>query len=354
MATPIQQNLVSSNKSYASSFDKGDLALPPAKKYLVELVTCMDARIDPAAAFGISLGDAHVIRNAGGSTKDALRSIIISEQLLGTQEVLLIKHTGCGMLTFSNDDARGLVGKNLGPQAGQEVQTLDFLPFSDLDEAVKRDIDFINKSPLVPDTVALSGWVYDVSNGKVRQVAPFSLNTAALTQFVIFTLLSTPPNFLWQEWLETTFPGYTPVPTASEDPSSDSREVKRIDTTPLGEAIEKTETATTDELKLHATRKNRLNVRNTGIKFALDQTLGAAFNTVAFIAGMGGLQGKSRDQIIEAVKDDTIPMMIAGYKLWPLVSIISFTLIPFKWRLAFGSLVGVGWGVFLSLAVGGK
>ena len=112
MATSIQQNLTKSNEAYAASFTKGDLALPPAKKYLV--LTCMDARIDPAAAFGIELGDAHVIRNAGALAQDALRSIVISQQLLGTQEILLVKHTGCGMLTFQNNDAYEIVKKNLG------------------------------------------------------------------------------------------------------------------------------------------------------------------------------------------------------------------------------------------------
>lgn len=108
-------------------------------------MTCMDARIDPAAALGIELGDAHVIRNAGASARDALRSIIISEQLLGTREIILVKHTGtpvrlayrllreltagCGMLTFKNENAQGIVEKNLGPEARAELGNLDFLPF---------------------------------------------------------------------------------------------------------------------------------------------------------------------------------------------------------------------------------
>ncbi len=111
MATENQKNLVSKNEQYVSEFKSGDLALPPAKKYLVGKllnmrtlmiktdrikVTCMDARIDPAAAFGIDLGDAHIIRNAGGNAKDALRSILISQHLLGTREIILVKHTGCG------------------------------------------------------------------------------------------------------------------------------------------------------------------------------------------------------------------------------------------------------------------
>ncbi|KAF2964914.1 hypothetical protein GQX73_g8666 [Xylaria multiplex] len=159
MTSEIQKNLVEKNTEYARTFDSGHLALPPAKKYLV--VTCMDARIDPAAAFGISLGDAHVIRNAGASAKDAQRSIVISEQLLGTR---------CGMLTFTNDDAHALVKLNLGPAAAAEVGTLDFLPFSDLDNAVKSDVEYLKKTATVPEDVKISGWVYAVETGKVRQV----------------------------------------------------------------------------------------------------------------------------------------------------------------------------------------
>ncbi|KAJ2990614.1 hypothetical protein NUW58_g2857 [Xylaria curta] len=168
MATEIQKNLVEKNAEYAEGFDKGHLALPPAKKYLV--VTCMDARIDPAAAFGISLGDAHVIRNAGASARDAQRSIVISEQLLGTREIILVKHTGCGMLTFTNDDAHNLVKQNLGPAAAAELATLDFLPFPELDSAVKQDVEFLKKSTTVPDDVPITGWIYEVETGKVRQV----------------------------------------------------------------------------------------------------------------------------------------------------------------------------------------
>ncbi|KAI3331358.1 beta carbonic anhydrase clade D [Ustulina deusta] len=168
MTSEIQKNLVEKNAEYARTFDQGHLALPPAKKYLV--LTCMDARIDPAAAFGISLGDAHVIRNAGASAKDAQRSIVISEQLLGTREIILVKHTGCGMLTFTNDDAHALVKQNLGPAAAAELGTLDFLPFSDLDDAVKEDVGFLKKSTTVPEDVKISGWVYEVETGRVRQV----------------------------------------------------------------------------------------------------------------------------------------------------------------------------------------
>jgi carbonic anhydrase len=184
MATPVQQNLVEKNAQYAAAFDQGSLALPPAKKYVVgsvpaqlatctrspRPVTCMDARIDPAAAFGIALGDAHVVRNAGGIAADSLRSIIISTQLLGTKEVLVVKHTGCGMVTFKNEDAHAVVAKNLGPEAAEEIKGLDFLPFPDLDEAVREDVKFLKGSKAVAPDVVVTGWVYEVETGKVRRV----------------------------------------------------------------------------------------------------------------------------------------------------------------------------------------
>ncbi|MCJ1431094.1 hypothetical protein MMC27_000444 [Xylographa pallens] len=168
MATAIQQNLTSKNEKYAANFGEGHLALPPAKKYAV--VTCMDARIDPAAAFGISLGDAHVIRNAGGNAKDALRSLVISQQLLGTNEVLIIKHTGCGMLTFKNEDAHAVVEKNLGSAGKDELAGLDFQPFPDLEQAVEADVKLLKTSKAIPDSVTISGWVYEVETGQVKQV----------------------------------------------------------------------------------------------------------------------------------------------------------------------------------------
>lgn len=126
----------------------------------------MDARIDPAAAPGISLGDAHVIRNAGGNAQDGLWSILISQLLLGTREIVLIKHTGCGMLTFSNEDARDAVQGNRGKlQAG-----FDFQPFADLEAAVRGDARFLREHEALPQGVAVSGWVYDVTTWRVRQI----------------------------------------------------------------------------------------------------------------------------------------------------------------------------------------
>jgi len=166
----IQQNVEAASAAYSASFTQGHLALPPAKQYLV--LTCMDARIDPARAFGIDLGDAHVIRNAGASAVDGLRSVVISQQLLGTKEIILVKHTGCGMLTFTNEVAYGLVEERLGPAAVDELKAknLDFLTFPELEAAVVKDVEFLKASKVVPDSVTISGWVYEVETGKTRRV----------------------------------------------------------------------------------------------------------------------------------------------------------------------------------------
>src|ERR687884_1010444 len=124
---PVLDEIRSANDAYASSFGKGDLPMPPGRRFAV--VTCMDARLDPAKFLGLTEGDAHVIRNAGGLvTDDALRSLVISHWLLGTREAVVIGHTGCGMLTFTNDELR----KKLSDEAGADASTIDFHPFPDL------------------------------------------------------------------------------------------------------------------------------------------------------------------------------------------------------------------------------
>ncbi|KAF2463904.1 carbonic anhydrase [Lindgomyces ingoldianus] len=163
----IEQRLVEGNNAYAATFTQGDLALPPSQKYAI--LTCMDARIDPAAAFSIPLGSAHIIRNAGASARAAFRDLVISQQLLGTTQVLIIKHTGCGMLTFDNATARKLVKESKGEKAAEEVEDLDFLTFGDLEGKVKEDVEWL-KSKAVEKGVSVSGWVYEVETGKVRRV----------------------------------------------------------------------------------------------------------------------------------------------------------------------------------------
>ena len=139
--------------------------MPPARH--VAVLTCMDARIDPARVLGLEEGDAHVIRNAGGrASDDAIRSLVISEQLLGTNTVVVIHHTDCGMLTFSNDDLRSKIKQELKADADH----IDFLPFKDLEQSVRDDVATLKASPLIPKNVDISGYIYDVKSGRLLPV----------------------------------------------------------------------------------------------------------------------------------------------------------------------------------------
>jgi protein Mpv17 len=166
----------------------------------------------------------------------------------------------------------------------------------------------------------------------------FSLNFTPILQFALFTALNTPPNFLWQQFLEETFPGFDVKPVIVESEK------------PLSEKGEKEQGGTTKEI----VPEKRLNKRNTAIKFLLDQSVGALFNTVVFIAGMAAMRGATTSQVIDKVSKEAWPLMSAGYKLWPAVSLLNFTIVPFQYRMLFGGLVGMGWGIFLSLLAGGK
>ena len=156
----------SANDAYAAQFTKGDLPMPPGRRFAV--ITCMDARIDPAKALGLEEGDAHVIRNAGGIvTDDALRSVVISRTLLGTQEAFVIGHTDCGMLTFTNEQIR----EKLDDELGAEAAHVDFQPFPDVAGRVAASVRRIRESNLVPDDYAVTGFVYDVKTGRIDEVA---------------------------------------------------------------------------------------------------------------------------------------------------------------------------------------
>jgi carbonic anhydrase len=156
--------LVKKNSEYAASFDKADLPIAPARPTVV--VTCMDARFMPSRIFGLSEGEAHIIRNAGGSAREALRSLVISQRLLGTSEVAIVKHTDCGMERFKNEDLHAKVEEDLGADAGD----IDFLTFVSLEDAVREDVAFLKSSPLVGDDVVVRGFVYDVKTGRVSEV----------------------------------------------------------------------------------------------------------------------------------------------------------------------------------------
>ena len=159
----VVEEFLEANARYAARFDKSHLPMPPGRK--VAVLVCMDARIDPAKALGLEEGDAHVIRNAGGRAKDALRSLIISQQLLGTREVVVIHHTDCGMLTFTDDQLRAKLEADLGQQTSQA-----FLSFTDLDKSVRDDVAELRSSPLLLK-VPVRGFVYDVQTGRLREVA---------------------------------------------------------------------------------------------------------------------------------------------------------------------------------------
>jgi len=151
------------NERYAASFAKGHLPMPPSRR--VAVVACMDARLDPARVLGLEEGDAHVVRNAGGRAADAVRSLVISQQLLGTREVVVIHHTDCGMLTFTDEQLRQKVRDELGA-----VTDTAFLSFSDLDQSVRDDVAAIRESRLLLKGVPVSGFVYDVKTGRLRPV----------------------------------------------------------------------------------------------------------------------------------------------------------------------------------------
>src|SRR2546423_1150141 len=161
----VIDQLLENAESYATRFDRGELPLPPARK--VAVVACMDARLNPYGLLGLQEGDAHVIRNAGGViTDDEIRSLSISQRLLGTEEVMLIHHTDCGMLTFGDDEFRRQVQEDTGIKPEWAAES-----FSDLEEDVRQSIARIKASPFVPNKEHVRGFVYEVETGQLREVS---------------------------------------------------------------------------------------------------------------------------------------------------------------------------------------
>jgi len=180
----ILKEVIAANDTYAANFgDKANLAMPPARHF--SILTCMDARLDPAKFAGLAEGDAHVIRNAGGrASDDAIRSLVISYKLLGTREWFVIHHTNCGMEFFTNEIMRGLlaksletaaltdkgfqdVGKGPGSSAGEYIE---WLTIRDQEQSVRDDVQRIREHPLVPKNIAVYGYIYDVQSGRLREV----------------------------------------------------------------------------------------------------------------------------------------------------------------------------------------
>ncbi len=181
----VLEEVLGANQRYAADFgDKAKLAMPPARRFAI--LTCMDARLDPAKFAGLAEGDAHVIRNAGGrASDDAIRSLVISYKLLGTREWFVIHHTNCGMEFFTNDVMRGLlansletaaltdkgfqdVGKGPGSRAGEYIE---WLTIRDQEQSVRDDVQRIREHPLVPKNIAIFGCIYDVKSGRLVEVA---------------------------------------------------------------------------------------------------------------------------------------------------------------------------------------
>ena len=162
---PTFDDLFAANKRYAQTFAHGDLPSPPRRR--LAILTCMDARLHPKQFLGLEIGDAHIIRNAGGrASQDAIRSLVISQRLLGTNAVLVIHHTDCGMCTFRNEDLAARIRADLGADASG----WDFLPFTDLETSVREDVETLRNSPLIPRDIAIGGAIYDVRTGLLRKV----------------------------------------------------------------------------------------------------------------------------------------------------------------------------------------
>ena len=159
------ENFLKANQAYVELH--GDLHLSIKPKTKVAIVTCMDSRLHVAPALGLALGDAHILRNAGGRvTEDMIRSLVISQQQMGTREIVILHHTDCGAQTFNNEDFQ----EHLKCELGVDVSGQDFLPFQDIDESVREDMKLLQESPLIPDDVVISGAVYDVDTGSMRQI----------------------------------------------------------------------------------------------------------------------------------------------------------------------------------------
>ena len=159
------ENFLKANQAYVELH--GDLHLSIKPKTKVAIVTCMDSRLHVAPALGLALGDAHILRNAGGRvTDDMIRSLVISQQQMGTREIVVLHHTDCGAQTFNTEDFQ----EHLKCELGVDVSGQDFLPFQDVDESVREDMKLLRECPLIPDDVIISGAVYDVDTGSMREI----------------------------------------------------------------------------------------------------------------------------------------------------------------------------------------
>jgi carbonic anhydrase len=165
----VVPELLAANECYAAQFTYGDLPVPPAKRLVV--LTCMDARIDPLRALGLKEGDAHVLRNSGGRpTSDMLRSLAVSQEMLGTREIVVIHHTECGSVRITNELMRERLAENIGRDAAIAANVIDFLPFRDLAQSVRDDLAVLRATPLLRPETEVSGFIFDVKTGRIHAV----------------------------------------------------------------------------------------------------------------------------------------------------------------------------------------
>jgi carbonic anhydrase len=164
----VLPDLLAAAEQHAITFTGGRLQRPPTRGFVI--VTCIDARIDPDKIFALAPGDANVIRNAGGRTSEAIRSLVISQELLGTREIVVLHHTDCGLHAFTTEEIRTRLATNLGPDAGVAAAEMDFLSFTDREQTLREDVAFLRTSPLLRPETEVTGLIYDVWTGSVKRV----------------------------------------------------------------------------------------------------------------------------------------------------------------------------------------
>ncbi|KAL7930436.1 carbonic anhydrase [Trichoderma chlorosporum] len=168
MSTLFESQVVEANAKYASTYKHSGLECPPLKKAV--LVTCMDCRLNPQSAYGFELGEVTTIRNAGASGRDAARSAILTTHVLGAEEVLLVKHTRCGLLGVPEEAVRGIMKKNLGLTESKEVDDFEIMTFFDLEKSTREEVEYLRHHPLALKSVRVTGWIHDTDTGLLKKV----------------------------------------------------------------------------------------------------------------------------------------------------------------------------------------
>ncbi|EHK18910.1 uncharacterized protein TRIVIDRAFT_43552 [Trichoderma virens Gv29-8] len=168
MSTPFESQVLEANAKYASTYKHSGLECPPLKKAV--LVTCMDCRLDPKSAYGFDLGEVTTIRNAGASGRDAARSALLTTHVLGAEEVLLIKHTRCGLLGVPSEVVHDIMMKNLGLTDSKDVDNFEVLTFHDLEASTREEVEYLRNHPLALSKVRVTGWIHDTDTGLLKKV----------------------------------------------------------------------------------------------------------------------------------------------------------------------------------------